>query len=281
MKILAPRVALRFFGALNRHYVAAKPNPTQELMKPFAILIATSLTLATSEAALTFNVNNIGPGGAGANASAGAIGAGDNGSVNVTYSPIPTNLNGVATGSFSITITDLTIDDVGFDDDSAVFTFLISATGGSGTINDNDLDWGVDGNGAGRLNATDEFLTFSFQSGSVALGSGTTNTGIYDFIGINALDLTQFTGDEVATLAFGAGSPSNLDLASNGGSSSFTFSADSSPMTVGFAGGDTTGGNVGFKVNDIQARFRVDYVPEPSAALLGSLGLLALLRRRR
>ena len=243
--------------------------------------IAVALLLAgpvlPASAALTFNISNIGPD-ASPSASGGAISGSDvDGIVNVSYAD--NGLDGESNGTITLTLTSLTLDANGVDDDTATITFGISSSGG--TIN-HTTDLGVDGNSAGRINATSEALTFTYISGSVTLGTGynPSEIGVVDFKGFNGVAFSQFTNDgtapdDVASLVFGGGSPTNVTT------SSYTFTANPDDMTVGFVSGDSP--NDGFKLSAIQARFGLNIatVPEPSAALLGGLGLLALLRRRR
>lgn len=224
--------------------------------------------------ALAFNIDNIGPDES-PGASAGAIGAGDDGTVDVAYSQSPLVIDSQPSATMTLTLTSLTLDANGFDDDSAVLNFTVSAAGGN---IDHSTDLGVEGNGLGRINVPSESLTFSYNGGSVTLGAGAApgSFGVIDFIGFNQVEFSQFnegpTGD-IATLAFGAGFPGNVTT------TEFSFVADSADMMVGYAQGDA--GNDGFKVNHIRTRFSLDVVPEPSVALTSAFGLTAVLLRRR
>lgn len=234
-------------------------------------LIAASVSLA-SGATLSFNVSGVGPG------QGGTVSGGAGAGVTSVYST--TGIDGLASSTFTITLSNLDLDGVGAADDTASFTFGIAATGGSpNEIDDNGSQWGVSGNGAGRLNGP-ETLTFSFDGSSITLGNGSTYTGLVEFIGFNGIDFNQFTNDgsapdDSASLAFGGGLPSaTLTDASN------TFGADSGDMTIGVASADSP--NDGFKVQSLRVRFGLEQIPEPSSSMLVALsGLSLVLRRRR
>lgn len=243
-------------------------------MKKLLVLPAVlALTPIVGNAALTFNVDGIGPD-ATPVASGGAVGVGDDGIVTAVYSD--TGLNGASSGTMTITLTGLTLDGNGADDDSAVMNFTITSTGGA--IN-HTTDLGVTGNGAGRISDVSEILTFSFSSGSVTLGAGASpsDVGTLDFIGFNQIDLTQFQADgapdDIASLSLGGVAEPDVTA------SEYTFTSNSGDLALGYVQGDDV--NDGFKLNHFRARVSLDVVPEPSSALLVTLGGLALLRRRR
>ncbi|MBK1825686.1 PEP-CTERM sorting domain-containing protein [Haloferula rosea] len=246
-------------------------------MRKTHFLLLASITSPVAHGALTFNIDRIGPNES-PNPSGGAIAVGDvDGMVNAAYSQSPAGLDGQASGTMTITLTSLTLDGNGADDDTAVFNFTVSATGG--TINNDPNDLGVNGNGGGRISDVSESLTFTYTGGSITLGAGATpgDTGVIDFIGFNQIDFSQFTNDgtapdDVASLAFGGGAATNVTT------DEFTFAPNSDAMTVGYVSGDT---NDGFKVNHFRARFSLDVVPEPSTALLSMIGLTGFLLRRR
>ncbi|BCX49816.1 hypothetical protein HAHE_37240 [Haloferula helveola] len=234
------------------------------------------LALTTlGEGALVFNIDGIGPD-ASPTASAGAIGAGDDGTVNVAYSQSPATINGETSVTLILTVTSLTLDGNGFDDDTAVLNFSLVSSGG--TIN-HTTDLGVSGNGAGRISDVSESLTFAYTGGTITLGAGAAagDMGVIDFIGFNQIGLSQFDNvdGDIATLALGTGSPVNVTT------NEFSFSADPGDMTVGYAQGGAA--NDGFKVNHFRSRFSFDVVsvPEPSVAFVVALGAGVILPRRR
>jgi len=237
-------------------------------------LIALALLISPSaHGALSFNIDGIGPD-ATPVASGGAVAPGDiDGVVNAAYSQ--TTLDGSSSGTMTITLTSLTLDGNGADDDTAVLNFTVSSNGG--TIN-HSTDLGVNGNGAGRISATTESLVFTYTSGLITLGAGAApgDFGTIDFLGFNQVDFSQFDNSDgdIATVQSGAGTPVLVTT------DPYTFpSADPGALTVGYNAGGTS--NDGFKVNHFRARFTLDVVPEPSTSLLSMMGLAGLLLRRR
>ena len=238
-------------------------------MRTAPLLLLTGLALATTApAAVTFNVDGISADPiATPSAGAGGLAIG-------TVSHSPAGFNGENSGTITVTVTGLTIDANGTGDDSMTAQFLMTSAGG--TINDNGTDWGVNGNGAGRISAATESLSISFLTGSTTLGAGATpgDIGTFVFKGFNQISFTQFDNPDgdIATLTIGAGSPANVTI------NPFDFTADPNDITVGYAQGGTN--NDGFKLNHFRARFEVDVIPEPTGSLLALLGLTGLAFRR-
>lgn len=93
---------------------------------------------------------------------------------------------------------------------------------------------------------------------SAALIKGSGSNFIFDFLGFNATEAALFT-------LFEFDSQSGFDV------------DDFSATNITF-GEDLSGG---FVLNSNSLQYQVSVIPEPAAALLGAMGLLALLRRRR
>lgn len=135
----------------------------------------------------------------------------------------------------------------------------ISTTSTPGVLNATSSSFGIDSNGSGDGSSTfdadfSEVLTLSFNKE----------------VTITSFKLGSFTGTDAFTFAGTAILDSDAD-----GGNVYTFST---PLTIAadtnFSLGATTG-SVSFE------NIVLTVVPEPSTALLGGLGLLALLRRRR
>ena len=190
-----------------------------------------------------------------------------------------------ATAALGYTVSDLTIDGNGTMDDSINFEFLLSATGStasgvpargigfsSGAMGVNTDDSPASDN-ASLFDLDGESLALSLTSATVSLGAGATTPGQIDFIGFTGFGLNAFFGSDSYILSGGTSadgsalttSPAVFDPHPN-----FTLAYDAS-----------TGGN-GFRIHEIQARFEITAIPEPSSALFaGVLGLGIITQRRR
>lgn len=177
------------------------------------------------------------------------------------------NAKGTSTGLFTLsatinsTGTSNTWVSLGFFDSPTVTT-VFTATGLGSIIQRND-DQGQAAAGQQELDMWGGIGTTLGSVDGPELASGPQ-------LVIIVLDLTP-TGGYNGTSNFGTvtwynGTTSGTNLGS------YTYLADNSFDAIGFSQGGTTGSVAGLTLEQI---------PEPSAALLGGLGLLALLRRRR
>lgn len=122
--------------------------------------------------------------------------------------------------------------------------------------------------------------------GSISVYSGWANNGRIEqhYSVYTTTDATvngSSTWTLLATVDNGAGGPTGFTTGVDNSLRTTIFDNASSTLASGvtglrfnFSGGQQNGG-VGYKEIDVQV------IPEPSAALLGGLGMLALLRRRR
>jgi hypothetical protein len=83
-----------------------------------------------------------------------------------------------------------------------------------------------------------------------------------------------------SALTFGASTTITPSVGSYGSFTSTAFTTTGGPLLLEFIGTDPLGDNTSF-IDDIRFNFVAEAIPEPSAALLGGLGALLLLRRRR
>lgn len=175
----------------------------------------------------------------------------------------------------------------GFDDDSAVSSASGNAymrahntpnsSSPAGTNFYHEFSITIDGLGAGEtLNLT----SFDFDYFATQI-SGQFFTGIYS----NVVGYTG-TGDKLGTtnITGNAGRSISLGLTSANAvaGSSFTGLTNGEIIEFRVVFGDNVSGNQRLhRVDNIVVNGDVVAVPEPSAALLGGLGLLALARRKR
>jgi hypothetical protein len=134
-------------------------------------------------------------------------------------------------------------------------------------------------------------LLYKFTAGAATIGSisvysGWANNGRIEqhYSVYTTTDVTvngSSTWTLLATVDNGAGAPTAFTTGSDNSLRTTVYDNNSSILASGitglrfnFSGGQQNGG-VGYKEIDVQV------IPEPSAALLGGLGMLALLRRRR
>lgn len=139
--------------------------------------------------------------------------------------------------------------------------------------------------------ATSNGLLYKFTAGATTVGSismysGWANSGrveqhysVYTTLDISVTGSSTWT--LLATVDNGAGGPTSFATGSDTSlrttiydNASITLASGITGLRFNFAGGQQNGG-VGYKELDVTV------IPEPSTALLGGLGLFALLRRRR
>jgi len=152
---------------------------------------------------------------------------------------------------------------------------------------------GADQTGATVINgdANANGLLYKFTAGAATIGSisvysGWANNGrIEQHYSVYTTTDVSVTGSStwtfLATVDNRAGAPTAFTTGNDNSLRTTIFDNASATLASGitglrfnFSGGQQNGG-VGYKEIDVQI------VPEPSAALLGGLGMLALLRRRR
>ena len=131
-----------------------------------------------------------------------------------------------------------------------------------------------------------KFTAGASTIGSISMYSGWTDNGrleqhysVYTTTDVSVTGSSTWT--LLATVDNGAGGPTSFATGSDTSLKTTIYDNASSTLASGitglrfnFSGGQQNGG-VGYKELDVQV------IPEPSAALLGGLGMLALLRRRR
>lgn len=145
---------------------------------------------------------------------------------------------------------------------SVTFDLLASSTNGNLTAQPGG--WGVTG-------------------GSAAFGidnqSGNLETITYTISNVTGLGVGESLVFRTVSLDFGTDSAGETYRIDGGGNISFTSSPQNAPLAdpTSFTIGAGTSGDSRFVVNGLT----VAVIPEPSTALLGALGFLALLRRRR
>ncbi|MFD0895981.1 hypothetical protein KBB96_08545 [Luteolibacter ambystomatis] len=123
------------------------------------------------------------------------------------------------------------------------------------------------------------YSTDAFDDGGNNSGGRAITGGLY----VGGTGSTTLLGGTATTVA-GATIANLNDLGGTGTQFTYTYTVlpgdpnIGQPMSVRFTGGAIGFGGFGQVAVD---NVSVDFVPEPSAALLGALGLLGLLRRRR
>lgn len=193
-----------------------------------------------------------------------------------TITSVTTTVNGTNNpATISYTVSGLNLDDDGNDTDSVTVTLSLTATGGNPNVqNAGNGRVGV-GPGTSEI-AIGESISYSFGTITTVTTNGST-------VGFTANDFTtlslmNFAVGEGNTLVSSGGTTFTSDPATattvipipTAGDTSFTFTP-----TVATTPASNSQGSI------ISTGFTIA-VPEPSSAmLLGSVGLLGLLRRRR
>jgi PEP-CTERM motif len=182
---------------------------------------------------------------------------------------------------------------------SGTYTGLIDSTGASSSINISGLSGGTDEGPATSIftgNSTD----FGKGNNQTISFSGLTNGGIYN-IYIYSLSHNTASWGNLLDTERAAGAFTTTNLTGNGASQSLdngitatnatTFTAGSNYVFFQSIVADGSGnvsiiadakdGGAGVATRLHINGLQLEQVPEPSAAMLGALGVLALLRRRR
>jgi hypothetical protein len=122
-------------------------------------------------------------------------------------------------------------------------------------------NWIVFGNNSGGLSPHDTFYSFSYDLSAIAAVNNNANFAfrVVSIFSPSSFDQSSALADYAANSAY---------MRANSGAS---FTAGGSTSTGDYATSDT------WRFDNVTVRV----IPEPSAALLGAFGLLALLRRRR
>lgn len=162
------------------------------------------------------------------------------------------------------------------------FSIVVSANNSSGAATSSHVSTvglGIVGNNAGRIDW------------------GTTGVSELSTMTVNLSNLTgsilSLSNIVVANTVDGTGAPADARIKSFGGGTA-NYGTGSINLTTGFQApggnsgatvqisqaGQPTAGQAGFSITSMTFDV-VNAVPEPSAALLGGLGMLCLLRRRR
>lgn len=185
-------------------------------------------------------------------------------------------------------------------DVTAKSTFTQANIAGSGTVNIGTGTVTATGNvspgfSPGQLNVTGN-LTLDSASSTAMQIAGLGNVAGVDFDQIAVTETLAFGGTLMIVSDGGfsltdagnfSGTPTIFDLFSagtySGDFAAGSISVDSLVLTGGEETGIWTGnsGNINYSFSQSNGDLSVSVVPEPAAALLGGLGLLGLLRRRR
>jgi len=156
---------------------------------------------------------------------------------------------------------------------------LVSGFGAVGTLDE-----------LGITGATTTWAALNFQTWGLASGAVTTSTsGQFNYSGAVNPTASVFSGDNIY-LAIGFGGVSlatSTELFIYKFNATFGIADSGTPISLTLGNGDIGTTLLGTEVGTPESsagRFRstaITAVPEPSAALLGALGALGLLRRRR
>lgn len=140
------------------------------------------------------------------------------------------------------------------------------------TINANNPQngFGINIANGGALNAG------SATGGTAATGTIISSGGVYSILGRLVVD-----GAGLATNTLWVNPANTSSVASLGAGASVTGSVATNATQAAF-GGRSFGGSTGYRVDEIRVgTTHFDVVPEPSAGVLGLIGVLGLVRRRR
>lgn len=168
------------------------------------------------------------------------------------------------TPQITYTVTGLDFESIGGTaSEQVVFTVGFSATGGNVTYNANGNIY-VGPNGDANQIDVGEMLTATVNLSSTTFAGGLSNLSI----GFTQVQVTAWASGDAFKVTYSTG---NTTI-TNPTSATYTLPAISNFFTV-----ETTAGSLNLQRYNVE----ITAVPEPSAALLGGFGILALLRRRR
>ena len=191
----------------------------------------------------------------------------DAGSVNIgTFAADQDLADGATVTSLSYTVSGLTIDADGTEDDQVTVTFSVSALGGTNITWDDNTEWDFNG---GAFDGT-EGISFGAIGVTGILSSGDSlavNSAVYD-----GFALRRWDGNETITIAGDQTASYDYD----GAGTSVTLSNDTTFSITHKSGTFWNLDDIGFTV-DVAA------IPEPDtyALLAGCFGLAWVMLRRR
>lgn len=226
--------------------------------KPIYLLSLSIALIGNLQAAVTFSVTDAAPGTSGATSTLGSA------AVSVGTLPAP----------ITYTITGLDLTSIGgTSSEQIVFTVGFTPSAGSVVYNASNGNVFVNNGTGGQLNNqidSDETLQTSVALSSTTFAGGLGNLSI----GFTAVLIGGYGSGDVVDITYGATTTSKNYTTDTVSTVSFSGTYASFLM-------DTQGTKGISGVNLQQYTVEITAVPEPSAAMLSCLGLLALLRRRR